>query len=717
MVSHIMCQNTSVKNCNLDLRPLFQRDILPKQALYLDTTASPQKRAEDLVSRLSFDEKLTLTGGWNKFFFPGIDRLGLRPIYFSDASQGLHERDYCIDIPYSTSFPSALALAATWNKQLAFDYARAIGEECRAWGVDVLLGPGLNMYRNSEGGRNFEYFGEDPVLTSRLAVNYVKGLQSTGTIATIKHFIGNEQELARHIVNIKIGEQALHEIYLPPFLACIKEAGALAVMTGNNEINGYPGAANLPLSQNLIRKEWGFQGMIMSDWANSMYWTDRHQLELTSGHSLLMEKNQLFADYIHELLQKNPKQKTVVERELEKMVFHNLYTFFKAGVYDRFYNAPELIPTVRMHKKVALTTAEEAITLLKNQDNILPVYPDLVNNILVVGSDTALDIQTGKGSGAVKGFDHVNYLEGLKLVYGAKINRQENPSEKDIRFADVILYFLHKTVGEAKDYDFYLEPIQKEKIEKISKLNKNVVVIYSSGNPSDMPWLHSVKGLVYAYFLGQYRGIALANIISGQTNPSGKLPFTIEKEFKDSPAYNFNLMKDGNYYWGGARDDSKEIEKKIGRFDLEYKEGIFTGYRWYDKKKIETQFPFGFGLSYTTFNYSSLKLSTDRIGKEQSLTINFTLNNSGNRDGLEVCQVYIRNTNRSANRPEKELKAFEKVFLKKGEQKEIQMQLSYNDFSYWDVNTHKWKIKPGKYEIWIGSSSQNIKLKHTITLL
>lgn len=702
--------------CDADFSPLYMRKGLPANAVYLNKNASAEARAKDAAKRLTFDEKLVLTGGWKKFYFPPVPRLGLMPVYFADATQGIHEKDYCINITKTTAFPSGLALAATWNPQLAYDYAKAVGEECKAWGVNVLLGPGMNMYRQSEGGRNFEYLGEDPFLTSAMAVSYVKGLQSTGTIATIKHFIGNEHEFARHVTDIKIGERALHEIYLPAFTAAVTKGGALAVMTGNNMVNGWPGAANKPLSQGYLRDQLGFKGVIMSDWANTMYWTDRLHLELGSGHSLLMENNNLFADYIRKRISEHPEEKAAIEKDLTKMVEENLYTFFKAGVYDRPYRDLSYLKTIDGHKKVALQTAEEAITLLKNEDHILPVLPSKVNKIVVLGEDAALDIYGGKGSGAVKGFDHINYLDGLKAVYGNKIIRKTDITDAEVKAADVVLFFVHKVVGESGDFDFYLSQKTRDEITRCSKLNKNFIVIYSSGNPIDMPWLKNVKGLVYAWFLGQYRGIALADMLSGKTNPSGKLPHSIEKTFDDSPAKDYNLMKDGQYYWGGGREQSQKIFGQFGNLSYEYKEGIYIGYRWFDKAKIEPQFPFGFGLSYTRFDYSGLNTSAKTINKNGTVTIRFNIKNTGNTDGAEIAQLYIHPVNTATDRPEKELKGFKKVFIKKGATEQITIPVQYSDFAYWDDINHQWKVDKGDYEIWVGSSSKDIKLKTIVKL-
>jgi beta-glucosidase len=712
-------QKVEYNLCDADLSPLYARKGLPADAVYLNKKATPEERARDVVNRLGFEEKLALTGGWKGFYFPPLPRLGLSPVCFSDASQGIHiyDKSNCLGIEKTTAFPCTLSLAATWNPQLTYQYARAIGEECRAWGVHVLLGPGINLYRHSEGGRNFEYFGEDPLLTSKMAVAYVKGLQSTGTIATLKHFIGNEFELVRHVADIKIDERALREIYLPAFEASIKDGNAAAVMTGNNQVNGYPGAANQPLSGNYLRKELGFRGVIMSDWANSIFWKERQDLELGSGHSLLMADNKAFSEYVTKEIKEHPEKKASIEKQLGQMVFYNLYTFFKAGVYDKPYRDLDFIKTIDQHKAVALRTAEEAITLLKNDDKVLPLLPSKVDRIVVLGNDSALSVYGGNGSGAVKGFDHVDYLQGLKNRYGDKIIRKNDITDDEIKLADAVLYFAHKPVGEGRDFDFYLPAKTQQEIDTYSSLNKNFIVLYSSGNPMDMPWLGQVKGLIYAYLIGQQSGTALANVLCGSVNPSGRLPFSIEKNFDDSPGKDYNLMKDGKYYFGGTRVNSSEAQEKFGDIFFDYKEGIYVGYRWYDKKDIQPQFPFGYGLSYTDFEYATIQSSAKTINTNGTVLINFTIKNTGNTDGAEVAQLYIHPVGSKVDRPEKELKGFAKVFLKKGESKKVTLQVSYKDLAYWDVKTHRWKTDKGDYEVWVGGSSKDIALKTSIRVI
>ena len=698
--------------CQMDFRPIGMHTSLPADAVYANVKASPEARAQDLVRRLTFEEKLQLTGGYKQFYFPGVARLGVPPVYFADATQGVHEKDICTRVLKTTAFPSGLALAATWDTELAYAYARAISEECRAWGIGVLLGPGLNLYRNSEGGRNFEYFGEDPYLASALGVRYVQGMQSLGTVATVKHFLGNEQEFIRHDADVRIGERALHELYLAPFKAAIEKGGALAVMTGNNFVNGYPGAADTPLAQGVLRDRYHFKGVIMSDWANSMYWTDRLGEELVSGHSLLMENNDLFARYVMERVAAHPEEKARIEAQLAAMVQANAYTFFKAGTYDRPYRDPADVAKIETHPAIARKTAQESVTLLKN-DGILPLDPAHVKNIVVAGTDSAVSVYGGKGSGVVKGYDHVEFLTGLKAVFGNGVVRAGLDQPEVIRQADTVLLFVEKKASEGMDFA-YDQPEVAEAVAQYAGLNKNLVVVISSGNGMPMPWLASARGVLFAYFMGQQRGAALADLLSGKENPSGKLPFTIETDFKDSPAFGYNKLPDGSAYYGGGRGNSKTIKDKYGILPVRYDEGEYIGYRWYEKKKIATQFPFGFGLSYTTFRYSGLKLSSDHLAENGSVTVHFTLTNTGAHDGAEVVQMYVHDTAGTVDRPVKELKGFSRVFLKRGESKPVTLTVTSQDLSFWNEATHGWQVNPGRYEVLVGASSADIRQQGTI---
>ncbi len=709
-----------------DFSPLSQRKSLPSGAKYADRSLSPAERAKDLIAHMTFQEKLEMTGGWKGMFIPGIQRLGLRPVRMSDASQGVHlKHGYSyMENKVSTSFPGMLALAATWNPELAMTFGKDIGEECRALGVDILLGPGINMYRTSEGGRNFEYMGEDPYLTSQMVAPYIRGLQSTQVIATAKHFICNDQEFCRHIASSDVDERALREIYLPPWKAAIQKGGIKAVMTGNNLVNGIPCSMNKPLMADILRKEYGFTGIAMTDWQNTCYHPGKQNLVLNSGESLLMSNNKTFVGYIENYIDKFPDRKKEIEHKLEKMIYPNLLTLFEMGTYDRPPADASYEHTFQKHKAFARQCAEEAICLLKNQDNILPVMKG--KNILLMGEP---EIYSGAGSGFVEGYDHVGFAEGLTRVYGKNFKCLPHPSDEDIKAADIVLYRLNKKAGEGHDVPFNEPTGAKEDILRCARLNPNIVVIISACNGLDMSWLPRVKGVLWCFFLGQERGIALADVISGKVSPSGHLPFTIEQRFEDSPDPDFNYLGGKPYwcgdnrcykdYWLGTGTEKPEIARYIKPHEvvhIPYKEGVFIGYRWYEKYNKPVRFPFGFGLSYTTFNLSGLTLSSDVLTEKQPLKVQCKITNTGEKAGAEVIQLYTGEVKTPANRPVKELKRFKKVFLEPGETRIVTFFIRRNDLAYWDTIGNRWKIKSGKYHILIGSSSANIRLKKTFSL-
>jgi len=708
---------------HLDTRALSEHPHLPAGAIYTDPKATPEARAKDAVQRMTFEEKLELTGGTGSRCYPGVERLGLRTVHMQNASQGV-----CTELEpaqlakqeKSTAFPCTLMLAATWDDSLAREYGRAISEECRALYVDILEGPGINLYRHSEGGRNFEYLGEDPFLASRMVVNYVEGLQSLNTIATVKHFIGNDQEAVRHVANITVSERALHEIYLPPFVAAITEAEAGAVMTGNNAVNGWPGAADQPLVGDFLRAKLGFRGMVMSDFSNCMFWLNRRDLIFDSGHSLMMSKNALFVDYVRQLMAEHPEQIAAAEKALDTMVEENLYPLFKFGVYDRPGRDLTYLRTFAAHKEVARRTAEEGITLLKNVDHLLPLEPQHGKRILLTGSTKALTIYAGQGSGSVAGYDRTDYPAGLAKIYGDKAMVRFTPTDDEVRQADVVLLFSEKRAGEGRDIAFE-EPEVTEQVNHLAALNPNLVMIFSGGNGFAMPWLPKVKGLVFAFIGGQECGNALANVISGRISPSGRLPFTIEKNFADSPGKNYNLRPDGQLQWAGGQADSKKFQAQFGQFEIKYAEGIFVGYRWYQHQQIEPQFPFGFGLSYTAFEFKNLKISarefSAKVDAKQSVTVDLDVINTGKQTGKEVVQVYVGLPSTEAMpQPPEQLKAFAKVALDPGQTRHVQLKLGAASFAYWDEKTHDWAVLPGVYQIMAGSSSADLPLKANLTV-
>ena len=704
------------------LKPLSEADSVVRGAIYADPAAPAAERAHDLIRRMTFEEKLRLTGGWNRFMIPGIPRLGIRSVSMADASQGIRPHT-ALAKDKSTSFPGMLPLASTWNPALADEMARCLAVECRALGVDILLGPGANIQRLSVGGRNFEYMGEDPLLTAVMSTAYVKGLQAGGIIATPKHFLGNDQDFCRHIANSVIDQRTLREIYLPPWERMLTEGGCLGIMTGNNLTNGLPCPMSKPLITDILRTEYGFTGIAMTDWQNTNYYPDLQHLVLTSGETLLMPENTAFMRYVLREITVSEERRAEVEALLERMIYPTLYALFKMGIYDRPFNDPALFARFDSHKAMAVRCAVEAMVLLKNERNILPLKPG--QRILLAGTD---EIHSGTGSGFVVGYDHVSYEEGLKALYGDAFECVADPDEETVRRADVVLFRLNKPAGEGLDIP-YEEPVgQLEQLRRIVKWNKNVIVLVNACNVMPMDWIKDVRGVVWCYFLGQERGTALAALLSGRENFSGKLPFTVERDFADSPAPQFNYIGgkpywDGNNqyknYWLGLKKDPvkgfSEYIRPGETIDVPYSEGVFVGYRWYDKYHIPCIFPFGYGLSYTSFAYEHIACE-NRMAQEGKVIVKVRVRNTGRRAGKEVVQLYVSDAESSVERPEKELKAFEKVALEAGESREVTLELDSRSFSFWDVPSGGWKLEPGEFMLRAGGSSGDLPLCVSLTL-
>lgn len=704
------------------LKPLSEADSVVRGAVYADPSFPASERAADLIRRMNFEEKLRLTGGWNRFLIAGVPRLGVRSVSMADASQGIRLQTTLVK-DKSTSFPGMLPLASTWNPALAAEMSHSLADECRALGVDILLGPGANIQRLSVGGRNFEYMGEDPLLTSVMAAAYVKGLQENGIIATPKHFLGNDQDFCRHIANSIIDERTLREVYLPPWERMVAEAGCLGIMTGNNLTNGLPCPMNKPLIADILRREYGFKGLAMTDWQNTGYYPHLQNLVLTSGETLLMPENATFREYILRETAGSAERRAEVEALLERMIYPTLYALFETGVYDRNFNDPSLFARFDEHKALAARCAVEAMVLLKNHRNILPLKPG--QRILLTGSD---EIHSGTGSGFVAGYDHVSYEQGLRAVYGDDLICRTDPDRETIRRADVVLFRLNKPAGEGQDIPYEEPADQLEQLRQTAKLNKNVIVLINACNVMPMDWLKDVRGVVWCYFLGQERGTALAALLSGRENFSGKLPFTVERDFADSPAPRFNYIGGKPYwhgnnqyknYWLGLKQDPvKGFSDHIRpgeTIDVPYSEGVFIGYRWYDKHRIPYAFPFGYGLSYTSFTYESIACE-DRMESEGRVLVTVRIRNGGGRAGKEIVQLYVSDTRSSVERPEKELKAFAKVTLEPGESKAVTLELDRRSFSFWDAGSHGWKLERGEFVLRAGGSSADLPLSTVLNL-
>ena len=709
--------------------PLSLSENVPAGAIYADPSQSPEARARDLISRLTFEEKVKLTGGWNgfkirgNFNMPAIERLGIRAVSMMDASQGIRKSPLPVEEFTSTAFPSLLALTATWDPDMALDFGQAIGKECRALGIDILLGPGMNFQRLSTGGRNFEYLGEDPKLATLIVKEYIKGVQDFDVLATPKVVLANEQEFVRHIANCVVGDRAMREIYLAPWKAAIEEADAKAIMTGNNLVNGIQCSVNKPLINDILRDEYGFRGIAMTDWQNTNYFPSMNDLIVDSGISLLMPGNRNFVNHIKELKQKGEFNEAEFTAKLDEMVFHNVLPLFEFGVYDREPIDHSFSNTFEENKQFARKCAEESIVLLKNEKNILPLEKNS-EKILLIGID---ENHCGRGSGFVPGYDHTSFADGLQKVYGDNITNVKDPNEEQVKNAKTVIFVVDKPTGEGGDTP-YEEPVkQLEQLRQVLEWNSNTIVIINATNTIPMDWDNNAKAILWSTFLGQERGNALANVISGKINPSGKLPFSVERDIQETvdPQHNYLC---GKPYWKGNNTYKnywllgKDVEVpgfsdcvEPGEVvDIHYDEDIYIGYRWFDKKDIPVKYAFGHGLSYTTFKYSGLK-TNNQLDEGGNLTVKVTVKNTGKVTGKEVAQLYIFDENAQADdRPVKELKGFSKIELQPGESREVSFVLTREDFSVWDTQQDEWDIKEGEYEIKVGTSSQLLKKKQKI---
>ncbi len=664
------------------------------------------RMADSVLALMTLDEKISYVGGDRNFFIRPIPRLGLHEVGMSDATQGVHIRagrneakPAGSQLEQSTAFPCPLCLAATWDPELAYTYARAIGEECRAGNIGILLGPGQNVYRISQCGRNFEYFGEDPFLRASLIGEYVQGVQSTGTVATLKHFVANNTDYFRRRSNSIVDERTLHEIYLPSFKAGI-DAGATAVMTSYNQLNGEWCGQSSYVINDLLRKQLGFKWLVMTDWW-SVY---EGQKVATSGQDLEMPFALALKD-VKSLIDEG----MVTVADIDSMVANILRTYFAMRFDERQPGTvdPEMFPK---HEQVALQAAREGIVLLKNVGGILPIKSN-IKSILLTG--TFVDsLAYGDGSAEVKGYNIHLMLEEMKKQFGDRLSFVKNPTVAQITKADVVLCNLGTHDSEGSDRPFALPEDQERLVTKCVTNNPNTVVIVTSGSGIRMSeWNDKAKAILYAWYPGQIGNQALAEIVAGKVGPSGRLPITIERDFKDSPGYGY--IPEGESLYSGWND---KAEKDHPIYDIQYKEGILVGYRWYDTKNIKPLYWFGHGLTYTTFKYSDLKLSRKTMGRNEFVSVSFAVKNTGERSGTEVAQMYVHQDQPSVLRPAKELKGFARVDLKPGEEKTVSIDLRDDAFAHWDSSSKGWLADKGTYEILVGSSSNEIHLKNSIVL-
>ncbi len=676
-------------------------------------------RAEELTAKLSPEEQFSLVVGGG-FVIQANERVGLPEITMFDATQGVHLRDSVSagHLRKSVGFPSMLSLAASWNRTLVARYARSIGEECRAGGIHVLLGPGVNIYRIAQNGRNFEYAGEDPFLAADVARIYVTALQQTGTMATVKHFIANNTDWCRRLSNSVVGRRALEEIYLPAFEAAV-EAGTMAVMTAYNQLNGeYCGESSTVINE-LLRSELGFDRLVMTDWTSvtdgELVAASGQDLEMPSGEALRGKRDMLVGD-----------------SRVTSMATRVLTACTAMGFLDEGrHELPEFLEELPAHEELAYRVAAEGIVLLKNESELLPFSETDGRNVLVTGNWGTRTPLAGSGSGYVAGYNQISFLEAVNsIALGADVRYRAEPSHEELEQADLVLVATgFEAEGEGADRPFALPEDQNELIERAGAANGNTVVALVTGGGVSMPWHDSAGAILHTFFGGQQGAPAAAGIVFGHINPSGKLPFTIETDFADSPGAGY--IPEGGH--PEDRQPGEEHPLKPGPehvdtewpYDVHYTEEVFVGYRWYADRRKPVRYWFGHGLSYTTFTYDSLEVEKATGSSEGAtqldrplVTVRFTIGNAGRRPGAEIAQLYVappsagtsgNAAKQRARRPARELKGYEKVFLEPGEQRSVTLYLTARDFAYYDMHDEAWRIDEGTHEILVGASYADIR--------
>lgn len=716
---------------------LIALPALAQTPVYLDVNKPIEERVEDALSRMTVQEKVAMTHAQSKFSSAGVPRLGIPENWMSDGPHGIRAEvlwdewyganwtnDSCI------AFPALTALAATWNPDMSALYGKSIGEEARYRNKNVLLGPGVNIYRTPLNGRNFEYMGEDPYLASVLVVPYIREVQKNGVAACVKHYALNNQEIHRGYINVKVDDRALYEIYLPAFKAAVQQGGAWAIMGAYNQYKGEHCCHNQYLLNDILKRDWGFDGVVVSDWGGvhdtkqSIFngldmefgsWTNG----LNWGASNAYDNYYLAMPYLQLI-----REGAVGTTELDDKVRRILRLVFRTNMAkERHFGSFG----TEAHALAGRKIAQEGIVLLQNNRNLLPLDARQTKRILVVGENAVKRMTIGGGSSSLKVKYEVSPLEGIRArvgssaeviyapgyaspavaeqdVKGAKAEQKQidpialrNQAVEAAREADVVLFIggLNKNDGqdsEGNDRTSLSLPYEQDAlIAQLAAANPNTVVVIVSGNAVAMPWVREVPAIVEAWYSGTEAGHALASILFGDVNPSGKLPFTFPARLEDNSAHAL----------GEYPGDS---------INVSYNESIFVGYRWADKqKKARPLFPFGHGLSYTTFAYGKPIADKKTLLPGETITFTLPVKNTGMREGQEVVQLYISDKKSSLPRPVKELKGFSKVHLAPGQEKTVTFTIDKEALSFFDDTKHEWVAEPGKFEALIGASATDIK--------
>lgn len=723
------------------------------------------KQIDGIIKQMTIEEKVEMLHAKFMFVSAGIERLGIADMIYADGPFGIREEmqpkgwmGLGWETDKATFFPTGSALAATWSPELAYSYGTGMAKEARLRGKDMILGPAINIQRIPTGGRTYEYLSEDPFLSSKLAVGYTKGVQDNGVAACIKHFALNNQENNRGTVDVIIGERAMREIYLPPFRATVEEADAFGFMSAYNKVNGWWCAENEILLNKILRQDWGFAGMVISDWGG----THSTVQSVKAGLNVEMPDQKYLGQALIDSVKAGKVSLDVIDQRVREIL--------------RVRLAIKPIPASEANKemtsqpaqqKIAYQVASKSIVLLKN-DGILPLQLKNKPVIAVIGANATQIMGSGGMGAGVKTLYEVTPLEGLKSRIGDKAEiifakgyepvifsyadmfKKKTPEELEkqaqeqkvvaekltkealevVAKANLVLFVggdnrAVETEGSDRK-DIFLPSGQDELIKKIAAVNPNIITVLTSGAPNDLNVVNPLsKALLISWFNGSEGGNALADVLVGNISPSGRLPFTLPVKLEDSPAYSL-----GNYPQDAKSADifanlvsetesaekAKERIKKDAKNIAVYSEESLVGYRWFDTKNIKVMYPFGYGLTYTTFQYDNLKTNQEKYGKDDVIAVSVDLKNTGKTTADEVAQVYVHRVNPSVEWPEKELKAFSRVTLNPGESKTVKLEIPVKDLKYWNEKKQAWDDDLCKIQVLVGASAGDIKLKKEIAL-
>ena len=711
--------------------------------VYLDTHADIEARIDDALSRMTLEEKIKIIHAQSKFSSAGVPRLGIPELWTTDGPHGIRTEVLWDEWEQAgwtndsiVAFPALTALAATWDRDLSALYGKSIGEEARYREKDVLLGPGVNIYRTPLNGRNFEYMGEDPYLSGQMVVPYVQQVQKNGVAVCVKHFALNNEETFRHTTDVDLDDRALYEIYLPAFKAAVQQGGAWSIMGSYNLYRGQHVCYNERLIMDILKGEWGFDGAVISDWGgvhetdaavkNGLdlefgTWTDGLTMGATNGYD---------AYYLAKPYRDGILSGKYGTDELDDKCRRVLRLIFRTAMNpDKPFGAINS----EAHYAAARKIGAEGIVLLKNDRGVLPVAPG-VKRILVVGENAVKMMTVGGGSSSLKVQHEISPLDGIRaragkdveVVYargyvgdtggsyngvssGQDLSESRTPEQliaEAVELAgqsDLVIFIGGLNKSNHQDCEgtdrrsLDLPYDQDAVIEALAAANPNLVVSLVSGNAVAMPWVEKVPAILQTWYLGSEAGNALADVVFGDVNPSGKLPFTFPKQLTDSPAHQPGMTFPN-------------------RHKAVYEEGIFVGYRWFDEKDIEPLFAFGHGLSYTQFSYGEAKLDKSSMNENGTVRLTVKVTNTGDREGAEVVQLYIADKESSLPRPEKELKDFQKVLLAPGQSKDVTFTIGADALKFYDPALPGWKAEKGEFEALVGSASDDIRTRAAFTL-